>query len=861
MLSHPCRTFEGMEFEDVAHLRRHPAWDLLRADNSPRVLSFLGSVFVAKNAGAIAAGELAELLDDELFRHNGDAAEPSFPRSARQYLDDWTERRWLRKSYQPGMAEPHYEITPAVEKALLWASDLRPRDFVGTASRLNTVIELLRQMVYGAETDPQRRLDHLRRQRDQLDAEIDRVERGELLLLGTADQRDRYDQFSRRHDRADAAVLRPRPLQGRAKRGDRQTKPIGLRGVRDFTVILGVFANEGYGDVVSVAQVFRMRNMHDTQPERFYVVADRELSITKDFADFGDDFSPLRRRLKQSGARVWDSFSDYGKDFRRRVGIESEQAIELFHQTISLKAVDNLNDFVRSHMLEPFDVADRIEKLVKHFDDLSAAHDAVVRARAQLVILDALVAELDTHDEAASAVAELRGLAGAVRYYVAGERERVLRQELKRIEAELGRIETEVESADGELAGLRAKEQELVVQIAGAGGDRLATIEADVTNHAIERDQRRQRLGAFNGLAAEAGLDSVANAAQFHALIDHVDATAAALGERRRELDVRYRDEDRRRDAAEQEAAGLNAELQSLATRRSNLPRASLELRDALCHELRIDPDGLPFAGELIRVRDDAREWEGAAERVLRPFGLSLLVPEHHYPAVAQWINDRHLGTRLVYFRVSAQAAVRQSSHRAESVLRLVDLLEVRPDAALGDWLTTELARRADHICAETVDAFRAANKAVTRQGQTKDRQRHEKDDRRRIDDRREYILGWDNEAKTNALIAHAAYLQTSLNDIKKSLGALDDKLRELDARHAALNKVSVYEWPQLDWEGAARRVADLEDEAVRIRGSSSELGALAAEKDLVSGELAGARRRHEGLLRRQGDLSGRVAS
>ena len=30
--------------------------------------------------------------------------------------------------------------------------------------------------------------------------------------------------------------------------------------------------------------------------------------------------------------------------------------MELFHQTVSMKAVDNLNEFVRNHMLEPFDV-------------------------------------------------------------------------------------------------------------------------------------------------------------------------------------------------------------------------------------------------------------------------------------------------------------------------------------------------------------------------------------------------------------------------------------------------------------------------------------------------------------------------
>ena len=46
---------------------------------------------------------------------------------------------------------------------------------------------------------------------------------------------------------------------------------------------------------------------------------------------------------------------------RRLLGIRSEQAIELFHQTISMKSVGDLNEFVRTHMLEPVDASARIE--------------------------------------------------------------------------------------------------------------------------------------------------------------------------------------------------------------------------------------------------------------------------------------------------------------------------------------------------------------------------------------------------------------------------------------------------------------------------------------------------------------------
>ena len=58
--------------------------------------------------------------------------------------------------------------------------------------------------------------------------------------------------------------------------------------------------------------------------------------------------------------------------------------MELFHQTVSMKAVGNLTDFVREHMLEPFDAAAWTAKIVEHFEDLTKAHEAVRRAQAQL---------------------------------------------------------------------------------------------------------------------------------------------------------------------------------------------------------------------------------------------------------------------------------------------------------------------------------------------------------------------------------------------------------------------------------------------------------------------------------------------
>ena len=90
------------------------------------------------------------------------------------------------------------------------------------------------------------------------------------------------------------------------------------------------------------------------QPERFYVGAERALGIREHFSQFGADINALRKRLRNDSCEVMESFPKYGAWFRRRFGIENEQALDLFHQTVSMKSVGNLTEFVRGHMLEPF---------------------------------------------------------------------------------------------------------------------------------------------------------------------------------------------------------------------------------------------------------------------------------------------------------------------------------------------------------------------------------------------------------------------------------------------------------------------------------------------------------------------------
>jgi hypothetical protein len=188
-----------MDYPTLDALRRkHPAWRLLVADSAPFVASFLHRSFVEPNLRTIARAELVAKLDDYLYHLRERLGEDAFPRGAGEYLDDWADgsRGWLRKYYPPDSDEPHFDLTPATEKALAWLGSLGRRQFVGTESRLLTVFTLLRQIVEGTTTDPERRLAELERRRAELEAEMAHVRAGKLAVMDAAKVRDRFAQLS-----------------------------------------------------------------------------------------------------------------------------------------------------------------------------------------------------------------------------------------------------------------------------------------------------------------------------------------------------------------------------------------------------------------------------------------------------------------------------------------------------------------------------------------------------------------------------------------------------------------------------------------------------------------------------------------
>ncbi|HKD25912.1 MAG TPA: SbcC/MukB-like Walker B domain-containing protein, partial [Xanthobacteraceae bacterium] len=636
------------------------------------------------------------------------------------------------------------------------------------------------------------------------------------------------------YNKAAGADTRERDLKSyvlghyKSERGDSgfAAKPVALRGLNTYSVILGRFRNDAFQQDVTLAQVFWFKEAHG-QPTRFYIIADAPLAIAEHFSDFGSDANALKKRLRSlPRVEVHDTFPPYSASFRRRFGIENEQALDLFHQTVSMKSVGNLTDFVRQHMLETFPVEARIDALMAHFDNLNRAHASVLKAKTQIARLSPLIADCDQHAALMEEALTLRGCRDALRAFFAGMKADLVERRCHGLDLELDRLGQRIAALDDKETGQRNQRDEIKRAIAENGGDRIESLKREITGKERLKVERMGRAEQYAGLARAAGLPDVLDADAFAANRVTIAAESEAIQVRKAEAQNAITDESVALRELRTQHAEIDREISSLKKRRSNIPANMLAIRDNLCRELRVDEERFPFAGELIQVREEEAAWQGAIERVVHNYALSLLVPDEDYARVAEWVERTHLGGRLVYYRVRARHGARPSDLHAQS---LALKLSIRPDSSFYAWLDADLARRFDYACCETLGSFRREDKALTRAGQVKTGgERHEKDDRHRLDDRTRYVLGWSNEPKIVALTERAHSLEARIAASGARLSKVQGVQAALDSRVRTLAALSTFEsFRDLDWRPLAIEIDALEAEKLQLEQGSDVLRTL----------------------------------
>ena len=635
-------------------------------------------------------------------------------------------------------------------------------------------------------------------------------------------------------------------------------KSVALRDANSYSVLLAYFHNEGYGKSVTLAEVLWSRDNKST-PERFYVAATVPLSVSEAFSNFGADVLMLKKRLrKEKGVRVFDTFAKYSVQLRREMGITTPQALDLFYQTVSMKSVGNLTDFVRRHMLETPPVEERIDKICRQFDDLNRAHEAVLKARDQVAHLGPIVEAADRFAEIQKNIGQMKKLRGALHGYFAAKKTALLGRRISQRIAMLEKIVARIETCRADLATLEGHRRQLERAVSDSGGRRLEEIADEIQRLSQDRERIAGKANTYRDLCKRLNFGFPTDEVAFVENLKSGRKTKESLGQKGDDLHNDMVDQKVRLKEISEKMGALEGEILSLQKRASNIPLLNLSIRKDLCEAVGLTEADLPFAGELLRVKAAENGWEGAAERLLHNFGLSLLVSPDYYAKVAAHVDTTHLAGRLVYFKTAVGDSRALPAAEPDSLNRKID---IKGDTPFYDWLERELLRRFNHTCCEDERIFRRCRTAVTRAGQIKTGGvRHEKDDRFRIDDRRRYVLGWQNREKIHALKMHLETMEKERLGFVVKLQHLDEQRRKNTEHRDCFQSLLAFEtFAEINWQPLARQVETLQAEKEQIEAGSDVLKTLQAKLNSALALQEKKRAVYDALLTKKAKLEERI--
>ncbi len=613
-----------------------------------------------------------------------------------------------------------------------------------------------------------------------------------------------------------------RGAYGRNGDGDAANLVKYLRpGTAHYSALLAVFTDETLNQSFTLCQVFHQTS--DGGIEKTFAMASEARSLAADLSGI-ERSDEVRGRLRQHGYRTTKKYVEYEAWIARKTGMRAK-AMDMFNQTVAVKDIHSLNDFLRRHMLESHDWRDKVQRLLSHFNDLASAHrelSRVQQAHDLLLPIERLGASYQQH---AAELANAQQRLAASEAYFRKQTERLFEPELAQGRKRFAEVLQNKSRLADEMQQLRDSLRQLQNALEDSGGERSRTLPILIAREQAILHAKQHEFRRFHNALQSWGSREVANnESQFALLRNQVADEFPA----RRQA---YQDALKQQAKMTASLAALDADLDQqqqeiaqLAARTGNLPASLVTVRQRLCEDLQIAESELPFAAELIALDPAEQRWQPAIELVLRGFALSMLVNESHYRQVRSYVEQvalvdaRGVGQKLVYLRVPVPA-VRDNSveqarpHAAQS---LVNKLTFHPTHTLADWVRQEITRRFDFRCCESLEEFDQTPRfalTVNRQLKTT-ANHHEKDDRPRAVDPRNFVLGWDSSEKQAELTRRTAELRRQRQQIVSQLEASESQLEEYRRQFDAAQQIeAMHDFSALDVNRHAAELHALEQE------------------------------------------------
>ncbi|WP_062263914.1 ATP-binding protein [Endozoicomonas arenosclerae] len=612
------------------------------------------------------------------------------------------------------------------------------------------------------------------------------------------------------------------------------------------------------GSEITLAGLFWMTQNTQALKDlnRMYLVAKRNLTLEELLQSFGSsNIRGLKQTLRNDPLVTLcdDRFHEYQETYCRLLQMENRNAPALLSRALGLKKIDDLTDLIRKLVLEPSRIREDATKAVSGFEDLVSIHNELLTARSQRDML-APLPELATKLEITqTSIQSLSAQLSALPIWFAEQRYQLWTVRLKRLEALIEDCEQQLQQIAHQEADANRLVESRHKDFIQLGGDRIVHLEAELKRDKEKLNEVNYKAGKYQETVQKLALDDQLTEPTYrknadilinslHQIKEEIDALLSAFGSATGEWE----------NAQDQEKL-LTKEVEEISSRPdSNIDPDFQKLRDELSESLDIDKTDLMFMGELVDVKPDEKNWQGAIERALGGLRTTLAVPENTFPQVTKWLNRRHTG---LHVRVQVVRQVNSTKDFfADGYLRK---LQWR-NHPYREWLKHHLARFDLH-CVSSTEALDKTPFSMTEQGLVHmEKGRFEKKDRRRVDDRRAWQLGFSNKDRLALLKQDLKQQQEQVSLCLQAVTEAKKQLNQAGEREELWKALSQFSWDAINVPYWQERVTKSQQELEHLQQSGGDLEQARLRWEQSKNELASIQNKKETEQAQQAALNTR---
>lgn len=628
--------------------------------------------------------------------------------------------------------------------------------------------------------------------------------------------------------------------------GKSSTSTQKLRDTNTYSVILAHFKNTDQKQIT----IFQARWFSNNELRRQFGIAHIPLEIEKDFSQF-DAKGLWKRRLDKTynanSAKKRIEFIEgptaYAERMSKLFGMRTVKALSLFNQVVGVKVLEDLDEFIRTNMLEEQDAETEFIQLKESFLTLMDAKTNIEKAKEQIAQLTPINEIVNQLNKIKENLIQLEQSKETAVYWFAKKGVELGEKELEKCKNEIQRLNEELTELRGKEDRLKQDERAISIAIEkDEVGSKIKDLEKEIRSLTTLKENRIKKLDDYNKIAQNIELNTDPSEETFNTNRENAKQLKQTTQQKIEEENKNLRGLENNGDELEKSTNELVKTIQTLQKNKNNIAGRVAEIREELIEYIGTTKEEIPFIGELIKVKDDEQNWESSIEKVLHSFALRLIVPPKYYLQVNQYVNSNNLRGIIRYDKYEEQDYLKNFQRKNVKEKSLVHKIDIKPKTIYADWIENYLEAQFNFTCVDNLSEFeRHSEMTITQNGLIRSKRgKHEKDDRPHVLRKENYVLGWDNKEKIAVLKKELISLQSQQTENKKAITHKNTEIKNLgsfrDDCHNLFSKFDKYD--DINWQTYAQEILEKEKQKSDLEKTNDRVKKLQEQLEKVQTDL-----------------------